>query len=329
MSSARNGPKLVSTHRAAGLTVASDRELPFPAVQADSSVDLRVRESTYDKLEPSNDAQMIHDIDNRPFPGRFRIFQRDDTIWIDDATWRIRFQAGSGELEFGENPDPEREPQFDLLAERVLIPLYRLLSEDTLVALHGSAVVLDERAWVFVGDSGAGKSTTTRELVRRGARVLADDLTLIDVPAREAIPGAPVIRLIEGLEDVEEALDAQPLFWRHSKHWFRLPDEKGCTQPRPLGGVIWLNSSAANDSFDIARLTGQEAFQRAMAQCFDLSDPEDAWRVRRFKLMAALLRDVPIYEYSYAKSESGEPTHVDPLLRWIESDEGKSRGDSP
>ena len=100
------------------------------------------------------------------------------------------------------------------------------------------------------------------------------------------------------------------------------------TAATPLRLVVARSEPEARAEFEIDRLNGQQAFQRTMAQCFDLSDPEDAWRVRRFKLMAALLRDVPIYEYSYAKSESGEPTHVDPLLRWIEGEGGDSRGDS-
>jgi hypothetical protein len=315
-----------SIHQAAGLVVASDRPLPYPIADA-HEVDLRVVERAYEDLAPSADAAMIHDIDNRPLPGRFRIFERGRKVWIDDDGWRIHFEKGADRVAFAENPNAEREPQFDLMAERVLVPIYRLLSEETILALHGSAVVIDDGAWAFIGDSGAGKSTTTRELVRRGARLLADDLTLVDVPAREALPGAPVVRLIEDLDGVEEALDARPLFSRESKHWFRLPDERGCEHPIPLAGVVWLDSEATRADFDMTELRGQEAFQRAMAQCFDLSDPEESWRVRRFKLMARLLRDTSIYRYSYAKSESGEPTHVEPLLTWID-DHTDARGDN-
>ena len=46
------------------------------------------------------------------------------------------------------------------------------------VLLHASAVALDGRAWLLVGASGAGKTTTARRAGREGAMRLADDLAV-------------------------------------------------------------------------------------------------------------------------------------------------------
>ena len=48
-----------------------------------------------------------------------------------------------------------------------------------ITCLHASAVVLDGRAVAFVGDAGAGKSTTAAAFARRGHPVLSDDVVAL------------------------------------------------------------------------------------------------------------------------------------------------------
>ena len=50
-----------------------------------------------------------------------------------------------------------------------------------LVLMHGSSVVLGDRSVTFLGDSGAGKSSTALALHRRGWPLLTDDLSAVDV----------------------------------------------------------------------------------------------------------------------------------------------------
>lgn len=45
--------------------------------------------------------------------------------------------------------------------------------------LHSAGLVFDERAYLFVGRSGAGKTTLTRKAYRHGAIVLSDDINLV------------------------------------------------------------------------------------------------------------------------------------------------------
>ena len=49
------------------------------------------------------------------------------------------------------------------------------------VPLHASAVAIDGRALLFVGDSWAGKSSTAAAFSILGYPVLADDIVRIDV----------------------------------------------------------------------------------------------------------------------------------------------------
>ena len=59
-----------------------------------------------------------------------------------------------------------------------------------LFPLHASCVVVAGKAIAISGVSGAGKSTLAAALVRRGHRLVSDDICAIDVGA----PGGPVVR---------------------------------------------------------------------------------------------------------------------------------------
>lgn len=54
-----------------------------------------------------------------------------------------------------------------------------LLQYHGYLVLHGSAVLIDEKAVIFSGDSGAGKSTTASALVKQGYSLLTDDVVVV------------------------------------------------------------------------------------------------------------------------------------------------------
>lgn len=59
----------------------------------------------------------------------------------------------------------------------------RRLARSGGVLLHASSLVQDGVAYLFMGHSGAGKSTTAMHAVRVGAEVLSDDRTIVTVDA--------------------------------------------------------------------------------------------------------------------------------------------------
>jgi hypothetical protein len=107
-------------------------------------------------------------------------------------------------------------------------------------SLHASAVALADRAAVFVGRQGAGKSTTAAALLARGHRVLADDV--VPLMRRNdtwmAQPGYPCLRL---WHDAIGTLAA-------SHQWFAgLPDA-------PASDAYHVNLADCRDSFHPAPL---------------------------------------------------------------------------
>ncbi len=47
------------------------------------------------------------------------------------------------------------------------------------VVLHSAGLVFEEQAFIFVGRSGAGKTTLTRKAHKKGAKVLSDDINIL------------------------------------------------------------------------------------------------------------------------------------------------------
>jgi hypothetical protein len=104
-------------------------------------------------------------------------------------------------------------------------------------ALHAGCVVSRGTAIAIAGASGTGKTTLLLELLRSGARFLADDVVALE-PNEDgvlALPGPPVANF-PACEPADELADR---LHRLSDEWWvriREPDQA----PRPLGVVLVL-----------------------------------------------------------------------------------------
>ena len=95
------------------------------------------------------------------------------------------------------DPEPESKP------EEVRLFLFgsamgALLSQRALFPLHGSAIETPRGAMVFVGPQGIGKSTLAAHFVRRGFRLLSDDVCALTRDTEGTIwvlPAFPQLRL--------------------------------------------------------------------------------------------------------------------------------------
>ena len=168
------GPRLYSVF---GLTLASDFELDAleEITGPDRPIDLRaVRATGVRRADPppsdpffdiAPDVQYLH----WSFVGAFRI-TRPDLVEIEPHEGISDFQVSQAFL-------------------GLVISL--VLERQGILCLHASAVSVAGRAAIFLGDKGAGKSTTNGALLARGHLALTDDLVAVESRA----PGtAPLVR---------------------------------------------------------------------------------------------------------------------------------------
>ena len=183
-----SGSSIPHRRQAFGLVFDSDLALPElePAPPA-APADVRIR---------------ICPIAERP-PHADRSFYRygtDDQFlyWPTVGAFLIR---GVAEIDI----DPAPEASEGLLRLPLLGPVMALfLHMRERLVLHASAVSIGGKVAAFVGDKGAGKSTTTAAAIERGHQLFTDDLLAVSFPDGRplAAPGFPSVKLVSDCADL-------------------------------------------------------------------------------------------------------------------------------
>jgi hypothetical protein len=122
-----------------------------------------------------------------------------------------------------------------------------ILHQRGCLVLHGSALRFGDQCVVFVGDSGAGKSTTAAALHLRGHDILADDISVIDSQGRVQ-PGFPQMKLWAATADLL-GLDTGALARiRPQADKYAFPVDEGfCDRALPLAAVFVLRTHEKPD----------------------------------------------------------------------------------
>lgn len=123
--------------------------------------------------------------------------------------------------------------------------LAMLLYQRGLFVLHASAVAVDGQVVVFMGDKGAGKSTTAAALCQRGHSLVADDIVVIDLsdPKRPmVIPGYPQIKLwTESVEALGQSVDGYARLRADTDKYAWVAGESFHLEPLPLSRIYVLS----------------------------------------------------------------------------------------
>ncbi len=94
--------------------------------------------------------------------------------------------------------DQERDAPMDAVRSLLLdAPLTGVLHQRGMLPFYGGAVQVDDHCILFCGISGNGKSTAVREFMKRGYKLLTDDLAVVAEQngALVVLPGYPSQRL--------------------------------------------------------------------------------------------------------------------------------------
>lgn len=137
-----------------------------------------------------------------------------------------------------------------------------LLHQRELLPMHASAIDLNGRVAMFMGNSGVGKSTLAAAFSKRGAHILADDISLIRHTEENSllVPAFPQVKLWEdSLKKLEDnPQDLKKVRAELGKYWKTIT-ERFQDQPKPVT-MAFLLSPVNTNEFSINRLKGIEKF---------------------------------------------------------------------
>lgn len=215
--------------------------------------------------------------------------------------------------------DPRPEADERVVRLCLLGPVLALiLHQRQRLVLHASAVVAGDRAIVFLGGQGWGKSTLAAALHLRGYKMLADDVTAIqmDSGCPKVLPGLPQCKLwpdaVTALGDSPENLPLlHPDF---TKRAFRVTSgfPRG---PLPLKHIYVL---ARGEYVEIESLSLQEALleliRHSYAARFGNHLLQATGMATHFKQCVALVQNANLYRFRRPASLSILDEHVSMLI---------------
>lgn len=180
--------------------------------------------------------------------------------------------------------------------------------------LHASAVRLGERAAVFVGPSGFGKSTLAASFGREGI-CLADDSVLLAIDGRgaaRAIPSYPGLRLwprsLRGL--FRESPPAQTVVHYSRKLRLSGAGPGAPAEGLPLAGIFLLNDPGQQPAarINLGQLSGKEAIMLLLRRCFLLEAGDAAVAASLLRQLGEVLQSgVPLARLAYPRRHGDLP----------------------
>jgi hypothetical protein len=169
------------------------------------------------------------------------------------------------------------------------------------VALHASAVCIEDYAFVLCGESEAGKSTTVAALALAGHAVLAEDISAIH-PGAEGFrvqPGYPRVCLwpdsVQALLGARDALPALTPTWE--KRFLPLDEHRAKfeSRPQPVGG-IYILAPRADDcrAPHVEPLTQREALLELVQNTYMNWLLDRAQRAAELDILTQIVARVPV-----------------------------------
>lgn len=135
------------------------------------------------------------------------------------------------------------------------------------LVFHGTAIRIGNHSMICVGQSGAGKSTLAAGFMRRGYKILADDVVPIDSAGR-AIAGIPSVKL---WRDTANQIGIETSKLRRTRphmEKFRYPARDSFTEtPLPVKWVYVLNRHS-EPQIEVVPIRGLERFTNLRANIY-------------------------------------------------------------
>ena len=280
-----------------GVGLKSDFTFPYAASKRPGIAEIRLRKW--------NDA--FHSA--LPFPPAPTFFQHSHQL---DGTTHLRW-PGLFEFVIGANGKEIHARQIGrstlesfhtyLLGQVVSFALLKQRIEQ----LHATVVTFDGRALALTGDCGRGKSTLAAALLKRGGKLLVDDMLVLKSNGKDllAMPGPPRLKLLPdsakrvGMSS-RNALQMNPLV---EKKIF--PIRKAEADPVPLHGMYVLAAPHPRTTrTTMRRCSPAEACAQVIAAAYNLDMELPGRAASQFQWAASIANGVEVSMLRYRRELS-------------------------
>jgi hypothetical protein len=307
-------PKHEYTYIAYGLLLNSNQ--PIAGLLPSSSValpDVQIKLGSLPGQYSSNSGRALRYAS--PYPGEAG--EPDLQIW-DVGNGEFLRMLYSGGVEFWLDRDmttlwahwPTGSSLQDTVTYLVGPILGLLLRLRGIVCLHASAVSIKDRAVVFVGSEGAGKSTTAAAFALRGYPVLSDDIVALVDCGHEfrMFPAYPRVNLwpdsVALLYGSPDALPAITPDW--DKRCLQLAEStKFEERPLPLGVIYVLGESPDGSEEGIEIISQKTALMMLVGNTYATNFLDGKQRAEEFEVLSRVVASVPVRKINRGREVAG------------------------
>jgi hypothetical protein len=213
-------------------------------------------------------------------------------LFVDNRFRRATVEMSAGHFKaFPHLADPLAYPLDELL-------MVHRLTQEKAIELHGCGIVrADGTGNLFVGHSGAGKSTTTRLWTEReDVEVLSDDRIIVRMDGKKQVPHrrcAPVRNDKGNLARDDRGIRMYGTPW-HGEAMFASPNSA------PLARIFVLEHGSGNV---ITRLSPSQAVAELFARAF-VPFHRHEYVESALTFLEELVEEIPVYRYAFEPNEA-------------------------
>lgn len=190
------------------------------------------------------------------------------------------------------------------------------------VCLHSSVINIDGKGVALLGKKRTGKSTTAAGLAQAGAKVLADDIAVLNQTKGNftVASGYPSVRLRPAAADhLTVNTDSLPIVYsdRDSRYFSLIKDDKFSAESLPLRAIYVLGEISEDRAEPFIReIESREKLVKLVENTFGSYVVTNEQRSQEFNFLAQIAREVPVRKLFY----SHDLENLDRLSQTIISD---------
>ncbi len=244
---------------------------------------------------------------NRPQNGKplLRIYGKDDELLLSFP--RVAdFLVTRDRIDYS----PARGSDDSLIELLFLGPVAALWLElNGIIALHASAIVVNDCAIVFLQQSGGGKSTLAASFLSRQQALVSDDVLAVSVTPGvvQGIPGYPQLRLAPEIarrfgNDIDALPQVHPLVDKKRIAIGKPGFGSFCRSPRPISR-IYVPQRAVNGDIPVTAhaLSPSQSMRELVRSSFIANAAEAlSWQSQRVRKLALIAESVPVKRLTYS-----------------------------